>query len=70
MVVNLGSKPSEEQLRELGTFSLEKRRLTDDLLLCAIKSELTCSNPNRASKVSEIFKEWFCWIHPLPSEFP
>ena len=35
------------------------------LLSCAVKSELTYSNLNRAVKISEIFKEWF-----LPVKFP
>ena len=39
------------------------------LLLCAIKSEQTYNTPNKAFKVSEIFKEWLYQFHK-PTEFP
>ena len=38
-------------------------------VFCAIKLEPTYSNPNRAFKVSEIYKEYFYLIHSL-TEFP
>ena len=33
------------------------------MLFCVVQLKLTYSNPNRAFKVCEMFKEWFCQFH-------
>ena len=38
-------------------------------VFCVVKSEVSCTDPNRAFKVSEMFKEWFYLFH-IASKIP